>query len=123
MEIDRIFTQIHMENDINKAVDELTALNDFLNGLSTKPTKDVIETLSQKNPDYIEAVSSTGVMPERTLDLVMDYGIWSLFRLRSIYEPVWDKAIEVYYEKSSAYKGTQMIKAIWTHVEMVIKNP
>jgi len=53
---------------------------------------------------------------------MMDYGIWSLFHLHSIYEAVWDKAIKAYYEAASIQGGPKMVEAIWTHVEMVIKG-
>jgi hypothetical protein len=111
-----------MENEISKAVTELTDLNELLIEISRKPTIEVIEIITQNNPDYLEAVKATGEMPEKTLDLVMDYGIWNLFRLHSIYEAVWDKAIKTYYESPSAPGGPMMVKALWTHVEMVIKG-
>jgi len=111
-----------MENEISKAITELTDLNELLIEISRKPTAEVIELITQNNPDYLEAAKATGEMPEKTLDLVMDYGIWSLFRLHSIYEAVWDKAIKSYYEAASIQGGPKMVEALWTHVEMVIKE-
>ena len=111
-----------MENEVSKAVTELTDLNELLIEISRKPTKDAIELITQNNPDYLEAAKATGEMPEDTTDLMMDYGIWSLFRLHSIYEAVWEKAVQAYYESDSAPGKPQMVKALWTHVEMVIKG-
>lgn len=111
-----------MENEIGQAVSELTDLNELLIEISRKPTKDALELITQNNPDYIEAAKATGEMPEEPTDLMMDYGIWSLFRLHNIYESVWDKGIKAYYEECSIRGGPQMVQTLWTHVEMVIKE-
>ena len=111
-----------MESETSKAVTELTELNELLIELSRKPLKDAIELIMQNSPDYLEAANASGEVPEHPTDLMMDYGIWNLFRLHSIYESVWDKAMKSYTEAASIQGGPQMVESLWTHVEMVIKG-
>jgi hypothetical protein len=111
-----------MESEISKAVTELTELNELLIELSRKPIKDAIDLITQNSPDYLQAANASGEIPEQPSDLMMDYGIWNLFRLHSIYEPIWGKAMKAYYEAASIQGGPQMVESLWKHVEMVIKG-
>lgn len=111
-----------MENEINKAVTELTELNELLIEISRKPLKEAIDLITQISPDYLQAANASGEIPEHPTDLMMDYGIWNLFRLHSIYEAVWDKAIKAYYEAASIQGDPQLVESLWKHVEMVIKE-
>jgi hypothetical protein len=111
-----------MENKLTKAVNELAELNDFLIEISRYPAKEGIEVIGKRNPDYIECVKSAGGMPERPTDLMMDYGIWCILKLHNNYEQVWGEITETYF-KLAPYEGRpQLVKALWTHVEMVIKG-
>jgi hypothetical protein len=109
-----------MDNEIRQAAAELDELNGLLSDLSRQPTRDVIEIITQNTPGYIEAARASGELPEKTIDLVVDYGIWNLFRLHRRYEKVWDEALEHHYLSASAPGGAQMVKTIWAHVAMVI---
>ena len=49
-----------MENEISKAVTELTELNELLIQVSQKPLKDAIDLITQNNPDYLQAANASG---------------------------------------------------------------
>ncbi len=111
-----------MENELTKAINELAELNDFLIEISRYPAKEGIEILGKRNPDYLECVKSAGEMPERSTDLMMDYGIWYILKLHNNYEQVWSEVTDTYFKTDSHEGRPQLVKTLWTHVEMVIKG-
>jgi hypothetical protein len=111
-----------MENKLTKAVNELAELNDFLIEISRYPAKEGIEIIGKRNPDYLECVKSAGEMPEKSTDLMIDYGIWRILQLHSNYKKIWKEAAGAYFKLDSQEGKPQLVKALWTHVEMVIKK-
>lgn len=111
-----------MENELTKAINELAELNDFLIEISRYPAKEGIEIIGKRNPDYLECVKSAGEMPERSTDLMMDYGIWRLLWLHSQYESIWKEATGACFKLDSQEGKPQLVKALWSHMEMVIKE-
>jgi hypothetical protein len=104
------------ENSIDRAVNELNGLNALLDEMARKPVCEVIEIIGQNTPDYLPSARATGDLPEKTIDLVVDYGIWNLLRLRFLYENVWNEAIDNHYRLAATPGVPQMVKSIWTHV-------
>jgi len=111
-----------MENEVNRAVAELSELNDFLLDASKLGAKELTEVIGEKSPDYLENLKSLGETPKRATDILIDYGIWRLLWLHRNYEQVWSEVADTYFKSDSHEGRPQLVKTLWTHVETVIKG-
>ena len=111
-----------MENEVAKAVTDLTELNDLLLEVGKLNVKEMIEIIGNKNPEYLENLPSVNDSPEKSADLMLDYGIWRILWLHNNYQSIWDKVTDAYLKSATEEERPQLVKTLWTHVEMVIKG-
>ena len=110
-----------MDYELAAAVGELSEAENFIVEVARLSAKEMFEAIRARDPAFIEHCEAMEKPPESALDLWEGFSIWTVRRLISKYQHIWNQVVDAYFESPGQKRKMQELE-MWSDIDEIIKE-